>query len=166
VFLRTALGVFLVVLVLAVILAITTLEVQANRERNQELVVDLRHTQKLAHAEKINADIKLESALEDEIEDMRIVRDVKGQVGTILVELYKGISAVQMADPKRHEIERLVNMFKAKLSAILENLYQHMKKERTQVHDRLMWHAGGHCTLYGRRAAGRGEHPQTQHGGA
>jgi gamma-glutamylcysteine synthetase len=135
VFLRTALGVFLVVLVLAVILAITTLEVQSNRERNTELTVNLRHTQKMAHAEKINADIKLESALEDEIQDMRIVRDVKGQVGAILVELITGVAKVKMADPKRKEIDRVLNMFKAKLSAVLDNLYQHMKKERAQAEE-------------------------------
>jgi hypothetical protein len=89
----------------------------------------------LALADQIDSDMKLEGAFADEIEDMIIVRDAKAQAGSLLSELYQGLDAVALADPKRREIKASLDLFKAKLNAIMESLYQHMKTERSATEE-------------------------------
>jgi hypothetical protein len=134
-FLRTALGVFLCVLVMAICMGVTALRAQWISEQNAELTFNLRRAHQLAHADQIDSDMKLEGALADEIEDMIIVRDAKAQAGSLLSELYKGLDAVALADPKRRKIKASLDLFKAKLNAIMESLYQHMKTERSATEE-------------------------------
>ena len=65
------------------------------RRRSATAELSLRTTQRESHRETIQHDMKLQAELTDEIQDMRLVREARAKIGSLLNGFLSGMDKVQ-----------------------------------------------------------------------
>jgi hypothetical protein len=137
-FMKITLGVVAALVILAITLCFTVLDVRVARHDTVKEHAHLRHEQHHAHRDHIKKDMKLQEVLQDEIEDLGMIADARTTMASLLQSYKKDIEATMS---KHHEVHRITkhemeahhDRFASKAKAVLNKVFHEMQQERNKA---------------------------------
>lgn len=137
-FMKIALAVMGALLLLAIILAITVLDVKLARHSTVVEHAHTRHEQHLGHRDTIKHDMKMQEILQDEIQDLDMVADARVAMASLLHSYMKDVDKTLA---KHHEVHKVTkadmqahgDRFGHKAKFLMNKLFKEMQTERNKA---------------------------------